>query len=502
VSSGIAARIARGGLALGPAAFVLILALPAPAGMSAAAQRVAALAAWMGVWWITTAVPLEVTSLLPVAVLPLLRVGSIERATAPYANSVIFLFLGGFFLAAAMERWSLHKRLAYTILGLVGTEKRRVVLAFMVATGFLSMWISNTAAAVMMLPMAMAVLGLARETEAAEDPGATGGGSAPEVAGARRPSDGLGTALALGIAYSASIGGIGTLIGTPPNAIFAAAARQLYHAEIGFGAWMATAVPTEIVLLLFAWVLLTRWLYPTTGAIPGLRERLRGERTALGPLAGAERFVLVVFLLTAFAWIAREPKVIGAVTIPGLATWLPGLSDAGIAVIAALVLFAVPSSLVRGGLALDWKTAQKVPWGILLLFGGGLSLADAFQSSGLSEWIGGLLTHFAGQPRIVVVFAVATLFIWLTEITSNTAIAAMAMPLLAGIAAGLGQPPLLLMRVAALGTSMAFCLPVATPPNALVFATGRVTVPQMVRAGVWMNLGAMLVITVLGTWFL
>jgi len=502
VSEGVGARIARVGLWLGPAAFALILALPAPAGMSAAAQRVAALAAWMAVWWITTAVPLEVTSLLPVAVLPLLRVGSIERAAAPYANSVVFLCLGGFFLAAAMERWSLHKRLAYTILGLVGTEKRRVVLAFMVATGFLSMWISNTAAAVMMLPMAMAVLGLARETEAAEDSGATGGGSAPAVAGARRPSDGLGTALALGIAYSASIGGIGTLIGTPPNAIFAAAARQLYHAEIGFGAWMATAVPTEIVLLLFAWVLLTRWLYPTTGAIPGLRERLRGERTALGPLAGAERFVLVVFLLTAFAWIAREPKVIGALTIPGLATWVPGLSDAGIAVIAALVLFAVPSSLVRGGLALDWKTAQKVPWGILLLFGGGLSLADAFQSSGLSEWIGGFLTHFAGQPRIVVVFAVATLFIWLTEITSNTAIAAMAMPLLAGIAAGLGQPPLLLMRVAALGTSMAFCLPVATPPNALVFATGRVTVPQMARAGVWMNLGAMLVITVLGTWFL
>jgi len=484
--------ISRAGLWLGPAAFVLLLVLPAPSGLGAAAQRVAALAVWMGTWWLTTAVALEVTSLLPIALLPLLGVGSVERAAAPYANSVVFLFLGGFFIAAAMERWSLHKRLAYGILLLVGTDRRRVVLAFMLATGFLSMWISNTATAVMMLPMAMAVLALAREAGPAHGDGSGGG----------KAADGLGTALALGIAYSASIGGIGTLIGTPPNAIFAAAARQLYHAEIGFGSWMATAVPTAAVLLVFAWLLLTRWVFPTAGAIPGLRERLRDERAALGPLAGAERFVLAVFVLTALAWIAREPKALGAVTIPGLATWLPGLSDAGIAVIAALVLFAMPTSLIRGGLALDWESAQKVPWGILLLFGGGLSLADAFQSSGLSEWIGGFLTHFAGQPRVVVVFAVATLFIWLTEVTSNTAVAAMAMPLLAGIAEGLGQPPLLLMRVAAIGVSMAFCLPVATPPNALVFSSGQVTVPQMVRAGVWMNLAAMAVVTILGTWFL
>jgi len=443
----------------------------------------------MGVWWITTAVPLEVTSLLPVALLPLLRVGSIERATAPYANSVVFLFLGGFFLAAAMERWNLHKRLAYAILGLVGTEKRRVVLAFMVATGFLSMWISNTAAAVMMLPMAMAVIALAH--------------AAPSVHDGTTPArDGFGTALALGIAYAASIGGIGTLIGTPPNAIFAAAARQIYHADIGFGSWMATAVPAQVALLLFAWILLTRWLFPTRGHVAGLRERLADERKTLGPLAGAERFVLWVFVLTALAWVLREPKALGGVTLPGLSTLLPGLSDAGIAVLAGLVLFAVPTSVRRGGFALDWETASRVPWGILLLFGGGLSLADAFQASGLSEWIGGLLTHVAGEPRIVVVLAVATLFIWLTEITSNTAIAAMAMPLLAGIAVGIGQPPLVLMRVAALSASMAFCLPVATPPNAVVFASGAVTVPQMVRAGVWMNLGAMLVITVLGTWFL
>ena len=433
--------------------------------------------------------PLEATSLLPVAILPLLRVGSIERATAPYANSVIFLFLGGFFLAAAMERWSLHKRLAYAILSLVGTDKRRVVLAFMVATGFLSMWISNTAAAVMMLPMAMAVIALAHE--------------APSVhAGTTPARDGFGTALALGIAYAASIGGIGTLIGTPPNAIFAAAARQIYEVEIGFAGWMATAVPVAVVMLLVGWVLLTRLVYRTSGRISALADRVREERASLGRLQGPERFVFWVFMLTALAWVLREPKTLGSVTIPGLSSILPGLSDPGIAIIAAVLLFAVPASVREGRFALDWQTASRVPWGILLLFGGGLSLAEAFQSSNLSQWVGELLSGLAGQPRLVVVLAVATTFVWMSELTSNTAVAAMAMPLLAGLAEGLGEPPLLLMRVAILANSLAFCLPVGTPPNAVVFASGAVTMPQMMRAGVWMNGATIVVITVLGTWFL
>jgi sodium-dependent dicarboxylate transporter 2/3/5 len=481
-------RLESAGLLLGPVAFALLLALPAPGGMAPAAQRVLALTAWMGAWWLTAAVALEITSLLPLLVLPLLGVGSIEQAAAPFANPIIFLFLGGFFLAAAMERWSLHKRIAFSILVLVGTDARRVVLAFMLATGFLSMWISNTAAAVMMLPMGMAVLALARQRAAT-------GEAALRVGN-------LGKTIALGIAYAASIGGVGTLIGTPPNAIYAAAARQLFHADVGFGEWMASGLPFVAILLPAVWLALTRWLYPTSGAIPGLAERLHAERAALGALRGPERFTFWVFVVTAAAWLLREPKNFGAFTVPGLQSIAPGLSDAGIAVAAGLVLFTVPASLARREFALDWKTAEKVPWGILLLFGGGLSLADAFQSSGLSQWVGSLLSSLAGQPRVVVVGVVAAAFVFLTDFASNTAVAAMAMPLMAGIAEGLRLPPLLLMHIAAIGCSMAFLLPVSTPPNALVFATGELTVGQMARAGIVVDLMSIAVITVLGTWFL
>jgi sodium-dependent dicarboxylate transporter 2/3/5 len=491
VSAGAGSRLAAAGLVLGPALFAVMLALPAPAGLTPPAQRVLALTVWMGTWWLTAAVALEVTSLLPIALLPLLGVDTVEQAAAPYANSVIFLFLGGFFLAAAMERWNLHKRIAFAIVAVVGTDARRVVLAFMLATGFLSMWISNTAAAVMMLPMGMAVL---RQT------GNGTRGRSPESATPK--PDGLGVCIALGIAYAASIGGVGTLIGTPPNAIYAAAARQLFEADVGFGEWMATGVLIVAVLLPAVWLALTRWLYPTSGAIPGLAERVRTERAALGPLRGPERLTFWVFVLAAAAWVLREPKDLGAVTIPGLQSLAPAVSDAGIAIAAAVVLFALPASLQRREFALDWKTAERVPWGILLLFGGGLSLAEAFQTSELSRWVGGLLAGLAGQPKLVVVATVAATFVFLTDFTSNTAVAAMAMPLMAGIAEGLRLPPLLLMHVAALGCSMAFLLPVSTPPNALVFATGRVTVAQMARAGIVVDLVSIVVITVLGTWVL
>lgn len=488
MSASAASRLAAAGLVLGPALFAAVLALPQPTGMSPAAQRVLALALWMGLWWLTAAVPLEATSLLPILLLPLLGVRSIEQAAAPYANSVIFLFLGGFFIAAAMERWDLHKRIAFGILALVGTDARRVVLAFMLATAFLSMWISNTAAAVMMLPMGMAVLRLAHD-------------QAAQGEGARRIA-GLGKSVALGIAYAASIGGVGTLIGTPPNAIYAAAAKQLFHADVGFGEWMATGVVVVVVLIPAVWLLLTGWLYPASGPLPGLAQRLHAERVALGVLRGPERLTFWVLTLAAAAWIMREPKDLGAFTIPGIQSIVPAVSDAGIAIGAALLLFAIPASLSRREFTLDWKTAERVPWGILLLFGGGLALADAFQSSGLSQWVGSLLSGLAGQPRVVVVATVAATFVFLTDFTSNTAVAAMAMPLMAGIAEGLRLPPLLLMHLAALGCSMAFLLPVSTPPNALVFATGEVTVAQMAKAGIWVDLMSIAVLTVLGTWFL
>ena len=473
-------RLERAGLLAGPLLFLLVLLVPAPVTMSAPAHRVAALTAWMATWWLSTPVPLQATALLPLVMLPVLGVAGFDQAAAPYANNVIFLFLGGFFIAAAMERWGLHKRVAFGILALVGTDARRVVLAFMLATGFISMWISNTATAVMMMPMAMAVLVLARQ-------------SREDAAG----KAGMGAALVLGIAYAASIGGMATLIGTPPNAIFAASVRQLLHENVGFGEWMSVGVPIAVILLPACWLVLTT-VFPTRGPIPGLAERLASERAALGPLRGGERFTLIVFLLAVAGWILRDPKTLGAFTIPGIATYAPAITDSGIAIIASLLLFAVPFDWrARGGwaFALDWKTARTSPWGMLLLFGGGLSLADAFLESGLSSWLGSVLGGMAGLPTAVVILGVATVFMFFTELASNAAVTAMAMPLLVGIAPALGQEPRLLMAVAALSASCAFMLPVSTPPNTVAFSTGEVTVREMFRAGLLLNLTAIGVIS-------
>lgn len=483
-------KLEAAGLLLGPALFLAVLLLPPAAGMSLPAQRVAALTCWMATWWLSTPVPLEATALLPLVCLPALGVSGFDRAAGPYANPVIFLFMGGFFIAAAMERWNLHQRVAYGILRLVGTDERRVVLAFMLATGFISMWISNTATSVMMMPMAIAVLALAK----AEDPG--GPGSPAHRHGA------FGTALVLGIAYSASIGGMATLIGTPPNAIFAAAAKQLYGTTIGFGEWMRVGLPIALVMLPACWWLLAVRLFPCRGPIHGLGARLDAERAGLGPLRGGERFTLIVFVTAVAAWVLRDPKVIGAVTIPGIATFAPAITDSVIAIGAALVLFIVPFAWSPRGFALDWPTASRAPWGMLLLFGGGLSLAEAFQSSGLSEWIGALLSGMAGQPKVIVVAVVATVFVALSELASNAAVAAMAMPLLSGIAPAVGQPPLLLMQVAALASSISFLLPVSTPPNTVAFATGEVSVRQMAKAGIWLDIMSIVLLTVVGTWLI
>ncbi len=502
-------RLQAAGLVVGPALFALILLAEPPAGMSPGAHRTAALACWMACWWLTVAVPLEATALLPLVALPLFGgvvegrgAAGIERAAAPYANSVIFLFLGGFFLAAAMERWGLHRRVAYAILATVGTDATRVVLAFMLATAFISMWISNTATAVMMMPMATAVIGLARTSrvESQESREATRQ-PLPTLDSQLLTPDGLGPALVLGVAYAASIGGMATLIGTPPNTIFAGAVRQLEHQDFGFGRWMRTGVLLVLVLLPACWLLLTR-LFPTRGLVAGLAARLREERAALGPLRGGERWTLVVFLLAVAAWLLREPKELGGFTIPGITRWAPGVSDAGIAIGAALLLFAVPVSLRAWRFALDWPTARRAPWGMLLVFGGGLSLAEAFQTSGLSSWIGGLLSGLEGLSTAVVALGVAVVFIALSELASNTAVAAMGMPLLASIAPAVGQPPIQLMQVAALAASISFLLPISTPPNAVAFATGEVTVPQMVKAGIGMDIISVLAITAAAVWLM
>ena len=434
----------------------------------------------MALWWLSAIVPLEATALIPIAVLPLLGSRPIDQVTASYANPIIFLFLGGFFLAATLERWDLHKRFAFAAVRLAGTEARWVLLAFMLASAFLSMWISNTATAVMMLPIAGAVVG-----------------------GVESPSDGSATsanrfpvALLLGVAYSCSIGGVATLIGTPPNAIFAGAAEELLGIDVSFGGWLLVGLSASVPLLVGCWLLLI-WLFGVGGRLPGLDRLVEREGATMGPLSGADKYILSVFAATASAWVFRAPKVIGGFRVPGLSDALPGLSDAGIAVAAALLLFVIPVPRSRFAVALNWESAKNIPWGILLLFGGGLALAGAFADSGLTNWIGGGLQQLQGVPRPVVYLATAALFVFLTELTSNTATAALGMPLVAGAALGLGLEPLPLMAVAALASSMAFMLPVATPPNAIVFGSGKLQIADMARAGLWLNFLAIFWVTLI-----
>ncbi|MCZ6857246.1 MAG: DASS family sodium-coupled anion symporter [Gemmatimonadetes bacterium] len=462
-------------LPAGPVLLIMTALLPPPGALGDEAWRVAGLAAWMALWWLTAIVPLEATALLPIIALPLITDNSVGDVTVSYANPIIFLFLGGFFLAATLERWHLHKRFALATVQIAGTEAPRVLLGFMLAAAFLSMWISNTATAVMMLPVAGAVV---EGAETAEGPG----------------NGKFAVALMLGIAYSCSIGGVATLIGTPPNAIFAGAASDLLNVDVGFGSWMMVGMLAAVPMLAVCWFLLVR-LFDVRGDLPQLASTVAKERAQLGRLSGAEKYILIVFTLTALAWILRAPKLIGGVSIPGLTDLLPNLSDAGIAIGAALLLFVIPLPTGRFPVALNWESAKKVPWGILLLFGGGLALAAAFADSGLTDWIGGRLEGLRGAPTTVVYLATAAVFVLLTELTSNTATAALGMPLMAGVAAGLNLEPLPLMMVAAMASSMAFMLPVATPPNAIVFGSGRIRSVDMARAGWWLNIVAILVVT-------
>ncbi len=473
--------IRRVALFVGPAMLFATIFLPSPSGLPTEAWRVAGVAGWMAVWWLSGTVALEATALLPIALLPLVGVGDIGTATASYADPIIFLFLGGFLLAATLERWNLHKRFALATVSVAGTAGPRVILAFMLASAGLSMWISNTATAVMMLPIAKAVAGGMdgepdRRTDGQSDRSA------------------FSTALLLGVAYACSIGGLTTLVGTPPNAIFAGAARELINVDVGFGSWMGIGVFVSIPMFFFCWWLLTR-LFHIRGEVPGLADVVERERATLPAMSGAERYILVVFALTASAWIFRAPKNLGSLRIPGLSDLLPAISDPGIAIAAALVFLTVPLWRSRFAVALDWRTASKVPWGILLLFGGGLALARAFADSGLTEAIGQSLQTLRGVPFPVVILVTVGLFVLLTELTSNAATTALGMPLMVGVAAGLEVPAYPLMVAATLAASMAFMLPVATPPNAIVFGSNMLRSQDMARAGIWLNLAAVVVIT-------
>ncbi|WP_017754453.1 SLC13 family permease [Calidifontibacillus oryziterrae] len=466
------------GLGLGPILFLLTLLFVSPEGMSKEATAVLASTLWIATWWITEAVPIPITALLPVILFPLTKAvdGGI---TNQYGDSTIFLFLGGFVLAIALEKWNLHRRIALNIILLVGTSTQRLVLGFMVATGFLSMWISNTATAMMMMPIALSVLTHVKDSLKGENEQAT---------------TNFGKVLLLGVAYSASIGGLGTLIGTPPNTIFAGVVRELYGIDISFAKWMLFGVPISAFLLLVAWIYLTKVAFPLKiKELPGGKAIIHEQKISLGNMSYEEKAVAVVFVATALAWITRTFV---------LERFVSGINDTVIAIMAAVVLFLIPSKKGEDGMLLTWDDAKKLPWDILLLFGGGLAIAKGFKDSGLALWIGEQLTILQGIHFILIIAAVATLVLFLTEITSNTATATMMFPIMASLALAIGVHPYGLMIAAGLAASCAFMLPVATPPNAVVFGSGLLKIKDMAKAGFWLNIFCIFIITLFIFFFL
>ncbi|MCP3028330.1 DASS family sodium-coupled anion symporter [Halobacillus sp. A5] len=466
----------KAGLFLGPILFALTLLFFEAEGLSDSAVAILASTLWIATWWITEAMPIPATSLLPLILFPL--TGGLDGGdtASSYGDNTIFLFMGGFLIALAMQKWYLHKRIALFIISMIGTSTERIVLGFMAATGFLSMWISNTATAMMMVPIGLAVI-----YQSSEQLKQSGEGVVDHT------SFNFGKVTMLGIAYSASIGGLATLIGTPPNSLFRGVVENQYGIEISFLDWMAFGVPITILFMIIAWVYLVKIAYPMKmKQLPGGKEVIASERKSLGVMSSEEKVVMTVFTLTAAAWILRSFVLVHI---------NENISDTIIAMTAAIILFLIPSKNNKGDFLLDWDTAKGLPWGILLLFGAGLAIAAGFEDSGLAEWIGSQLTILEGISFILIVATVITLVIFLTEITSNTATATMMFPIMASLAAAINVHPYSLMIGAGVAASCAFMLPVATPPNAVVFGSGYLRIPDMAKAGFWLNIVAIIIVT-------
>ncbi len=482
-------------LVAGAVVFLMLLTMPTFAGLTLSGQRMMAVTALMAIWWIGEGTPLAVTALLPLVLFPLLGILPSKLVAPNYANHLIFLFLGGFMIALAMEKWNFHKRLALWIISAIGTGPQRLVLGFMTATASLSMWISNTASTMMMFPVAMAVV-----RQIARDASLNGVKNSESQ---KQIEQGLGVVLMLGLAYSASIGGVGTLIGTAPNIVFAGFYKKMFpeNPEITFFQWMLMAVPMVVVFIPMVWLYLCRFVspIPLKNISAGSNEIIQRELDDLGPINRAEKTVAVVFCLTAFLWIFRQPISLGVFVIPGwsgLFVHPEYLHDSTVAMAMGVLLMILPVDGVKGRdfngkrefFALDWKTVQeKIPWGILLLFGGGFALAGGFGATGLDIWVGSKLTGIAGWPLWCVVLGICLGITFLTELTSNTATTTMILPILGVSAVAANIHPLFFMLPATLAASFAFMLPVATPPNAIVFGSGWVTIPQMSRAGFILN---------------
>ena len=445
---------------------------PPPAELSSAGWTVAAIAVLMAVWWATEAIPVAVTALLPLALFPLLDITSFETAALPYANKNIYLFLGGFILALGIESSGLHKRIALKMILAVGSSGAKLIGGFMLVSALISMWVMNTSTTLMLLPIGLAVCGVISQTV----PGMTDTDKAN-----------FDTALLLGIAYAATIGGMSTLIGTAPNIVFSAFMQDTYGVEISMFDWMKLGVPLAAVMLFGSWYSLTQYVFPIKfSASQEAKDELKKMLNEMGALTKDEIRISIIFGLAVFAWVFR--------TLLNNIEFLSGLTDAGIAIIAAILLFMTPSASKKGDL-LKWEKSKELPWGLLLLFGGGLSLAAQISSTGLGMWIGQSLMVLSTVPPIVLILAVATLIIFLTEITSNVTTTTTFLPVFGALAVAIGILPVSLTVPVCLAASCAFMLPVATPPNAIVYGSNKFTIATMMRAGIALNIIGIIVVT-------
>lgn len=462
--------VKRVGLWLGPLIFLILINIPVVGILSADAQKVVAIAIWMLIWWITEAVSLPVTALLPLILLPLTNVVPIKEASAPYSSPIVYLFMGGFVIALAMEKWNLHLRIALTIVKMTGTHANGIILGFMIATALLSMWISNTATTVMMLPIASSVITLL----------------IGQVSKLGQKNFAL--AMMLGIAYSANIGGVATLVGTPPNSVLAGFISTTYGYEIDFASWFFMGFPFTIIMLGLAYFILVKLIYPNRlGRIEGSAQLIDSKLNELGKITTQEKKVLWVFVITTVCWISRSY----------INPYLPfSLSDPVIAMTGATALFIIPSTNLKSQYLLVWDDTKKLPWGILLLFGGGLSLASALSTTGVIELIGNTVSQNNQFPTLGIILLMTTVVLLMTEVMSNVALVAVFMPVVAGIAIGLGVPLLWVAIPVTIASSCAFMLPMATPPNAIVFASGHINVFQMVRAGLLLNILAIFLLMI------
>lgn len=523
----------RIGLWLGPVVFVAMLLFVDLDPAHPLVTRMAAVIMLMAIWWITEAIPLSATALLPIVLFPLLgimrgrEVSAVSRidfdttsfrgglqpsdldiiypnVAAQYMDWIILLFMGGFIIAVAVEKWNLHKRIALHILRLIGGQPHRLVLGFMIATGFLSMWLSNTATAMMMMPMGMSLILLYEDLN--RQIVAEGG-----TVDAR--ADNFALNLLLGIAYAASIGGFATLIGTPPNGVLVTQLPQLFPdaPEITFAAWMVFALPMSLTYLLLAWVLLTRFVFPLPATTPfSGRDFINNEIRKLGVMSVEEKRVAGVFVAVAVLWMTRKERLFSDdldifgwshyldAFLVGIGTNPVGalLDDGTVSIAMALLLFIIPASKQTGGRLLDWDDARKVPWGILLLFGGGLAIAKGFTTSGLSDYIAMQLQAVLGDANpLVIVISTVTFITSLTEVSSNTATISLSLPIMASLSQAIEAHPLLLLIPTTLAASCSFMLPVSTPPNAIVYGSGRIPIMKMVIAGIWLDVLSVILLT-------